>query len=69
MKFTADFESGLVLSAKPENLQLIDNGGKGSVLVVKTEHTLVPLTFFSAVLATPEEIKARAEKAAAAPKQ
>jgi hypothetical protein len=62
MKASFDLANGIVLSVQPENLQLVPNGDKGSVLCVKTEHTLVSVAIFTTALATPEELKAREEK-------
>ena len=66
MKFLIDFENGMQLALKPENLQLIDNGGDSSALITRTENAILPLVFFKVPIATPDEVKARAEKAAAA---
>jgi len=46
----------------PENLQLADNGGTETVLVFKTDHTVVPVLFFKTLLATKEEVEARPKK-------
>ena len=62
MKLTVDLENGIVVDLKPENLQLADNGGKETVLVFKTDHSVVPVLFFPALLATKEEIEARPKK-------
>ncbi|MFI5260842.1 MAG: hypothetical protein ACHQU0_03545 [Candidatus Paceibacteria bacterium] len=67
MKILIDFENGMQLALKPENLQLIDNGGTAA-LVTRTENAVLPILFFKSPLATPEELKAREEKAAAAAK-
>jgi hypothetical protein len=67
MKATFDLDNGVVIGVKPENLHLVPNGDKGSALCVKTEQALVPVAFFTAVLATADEIKAR--EAAKPPKQ
>jgi hypothetical protein len=66
MKIVFDFENGMQLSLKPENVSLVDNGGKNSVLITKTDQTVVPLIFFTPLLATQEELKAREDKAKAA---
>jgi hypothetical protein len=66
MRITVDFENGMEVKLKPENLQLIDNQGKDTVLTFKTEHTLVPVMFFKALLASPAELKSREDAAKAA---
>jgi hypothetical protein len=66
MRITVDFENGMEVKLKPENIQLIDNNGQGTVLTFKTEHTLVPIMFFKTLLATPAELKAREDAAKAA---
>ena len=69
MKVTIDFENGMQLTLKPENIQLIDNGGKETVAITRTDNAIIPLIFFKqSLLATPLELKARndAVKAAAA---
>ena len=68
MKITVDFENGMQVTLKPENVQLVDNHGKDTVLTFKTEHTLVPIMFFKSLLATPVELGAR-NAAAKAEKQ
>jgi hypothetical protein len=67
MKLTVDFENGMVLTLKPENISLIDNGGKDTVAITRTDNAVIPLVFFNTLLATPAELKARevAAKAAA----
>ena len=65
MKITFDFENGMQLSLKPENIQLFDNGGQNTVLGTKTDQTVLPLLFFKTLLATEEEIKAREIRAEA----
>lgn len=67
MKASFDLENGIVIGTKPENLALVPNGDKGSALCVKTEQALVPVAFFTAVLATQDEVKARELHAAAKP--
>ena len=59
MKITVDFENGMQVTLKPENVQLVDNHGKDTVLTFKTEHTLVPIMFFKSLLATPVELGLR----------
>jgi hypothetical protein len=68
MRITIDFENGMQLALKPENLQLIDNGGDSSALITRTENAILPLVFFKVPIATPDEVKARSEKATAAAK-
>ena len=68
MKITVDFENGMQVTLKPENVQLVDNHGKDTVLTFNTEHTLVPIMFFKSLLATPAELGAR-NAAAKAEKQ
>ena len=63
MKITVDYENGMQVNLKPENIQLLDNAGKNSVLIFKTELAAVPIMFFPALLATPDEIKARQDVA------
>ena len=63
MKVTIDFENGMVLTLKPENLQLIDNDGKETVLATRTDNAVIPLLAFKLLVATPAEIKAREENA------
>jgi hypothetical protein len=63
MKLLVDFENGMQLSLKPENVQLIDNDGK-AVVITRTDNAVIPLLFFAVSLATPEELKAREESAA-----
>lgn len=58
-KFSIDSGDGRVITVTPEHLIIVDNGGKETILCVKTEHTLIPITFFKALLASPDEIKAR----------
>jgi len=66
MKVTVDFENGMQLTLKPENIQLIDNGGRETVAVTRTDNAIIPIVFFKGVLlATPDELKAREEKAKA----
>jgi hypothetical protein len=65
MKISIDFENGMVLTLKPENISLIDNGGKGTVAVTRTDNAIIPLVFFKSLLATPAELKAREDAAAA----
>jgi hypothetical protein len=65
MKITVDFENGMQVTLSPENIHLLDNPGQGVVLAFKTEHTAVPIVFFKNQMATPAELKAREEKAAA----
>jgi len=66
MKIQIDFENGMQISVKPENIQLLDNDGKNSVVVTKTDQqAIVPLLFFSALLATPAELQARKDAAEA----
>jgi hypothetical protein len=59
MKILIDFENGMQLTLKPENVQLFDNGGKSTVVATKTDNAIIPLLFFPALLATPEELKER----------
>lgn len=66
MKIIVDFENGMQLSLKPENIQLMDNGGKDTVAITRTDNAVIPLIFFKSLLATAEELKAREEKARAA---
>ncbi len=66
MKLLIDFENGMQLALKPENLQLIDNGGDSSALITRTENAILPLVFFKVPIATPDELKAREDKATAA---
>lgn len=68
MKITVDFENGMQVSLKPENVQLVDNHGKDTVLTFKTDHTLVPIMFFKSLLATPAELGLRNAALAAAAK-
>ena len=63
MKITVDYENGMQVNLKPENIQLLDNAGKNSVLIFKTDLAAVPIMFFPALLATPDEIKARQDVA------
>jgi hypothetical protein len=66
MKVTVDFENGMQLTLKPENIQLIDNGGRETVAITRTDNTIIPIVFFKGVLlATTDELKAREEKAKA----
>lgn len=69
MKITVDFENGMQVTLKPENIQLVDNGGKETVLTFNTDHTLVPIMFFKSILASPAELKAREEARAKLPKE
>jgi len=63
MKLTFDFENGMQLSLKPENIQLLDNGINGTAAVTRTDNAIIPLLFFKqAMLATPLELMAREEK-------
>lgn len=65
MKVTFNFENGMELSLKPENVSLSESN-KGVALVTKTnEQVLALLLFPNTSLATPEELAARAAKAAA----
>jgi hypothetical protein len=65
MKMTFDFENGMQLILKPENVNLVDNGGKETVLITKTDQSVIPLVFFKTVLlASPSELQARAVIAA-----
>lgn len=67
MKVTIDFENGMEITLKPENLHLIDNGGRETVMVTKTDKAVIPLIFFpNNLLATPAELKAREDAAIAA---
>jgi len=66
MKISVDFENGMVLSLKPENISLVDNGGKDTVAIARTDNTVIPLVFFKTLLATPAELKAREAAAKAA---
>jgi hypothetical protein len=67
MKVIFDFENGMELTLKPENISLAENPGKGVALITKTNEQVLGLLFFpNTVLATPAEIKARADAAAAA---
>lgn len=68
MKITVDFENGMQVTLKPENVQLVDNNGKDTVLTFKTDHTLVPIMFFKSLLATPAELGLRNAALAAAAK-
>lgn len=66
MKITIDFENGMQMTLKPENLTLADNGSE-SVIITKTDTSIIPLFIFPTVrLATKEEVDAR-PKATAAP--
>jgi len=60
MKLAIDFEDGKVLTFQTDHLVVVDNGGKETVLAVRTEHTLIPVCFFKSLLATDAEVKARA---------
>src|SRR5208282_3361706 len=66
MKITVDFENGMQVSLTPENVHLVDNQGKDTVLAFKTDHTLVPIMFFKSLLASPAELQARPAGAAPA---
>jgi hypothetical protein len=66
MKLIVDFENGMQLSLKPENVELIDNGGQNTVAITRTDNAIIPLIFFKGLLASPEELKAREEKKKAA---
>jgi len=68
MKVTFDFDNGTQLSLKPENIKLIDNGGKETVAITSTDSAVIPLIFFKGVLATAEELKARSVAATQAAK-
>jgi hypothetical protein len=59
MKISVDFENGMQVTLKPENLQLVDNASRETVLTFKTDHSIVPILFFKPLLATEDEIKAR----------
>ncbi len=59
MKVTFDFENGMTLALKPENIQLVDNGGKETVAITRTDNAVIPLIFFKQFLATEDELKAR----------
>ncbi len=65
MRITIDFENGMQLGLKPENLHLIDNGGTAA-LITKANNGIIPLLSFTSSLATPDELKAREERATAA---
>ncbi len=65
MKILIDFENGMQLGLKPENLHLIDNGGTAA-LITKANNGIIPLLSFTSSLATPDELKAREERATAA---
>ncbi len=45
MKILIDFENGMQLALKPENLQLIDNGGT-LALSTRIDNAILPLVFF-----------------------
>jgi len=69
MKVTFDFDNGTQLSLKPENIKLIDNGGKETVAITSTDSAVIPLIFFKGVfLATAEELNARSVAATQAAK-
>ena len=68
MKISIDFENGMQVDLKPENIQLVDNSGRETVLVFKTDHAVVPVMFFPLVLATKEEVEARPKKEEMEPK-
>lgn len=59
MKITIDFENGMQLTLKPENLQLADNNGIGTALVTRTDKAVIPIVFFNLAVATPTEMAAR----------
>lgn len=67
MKITIDFENGMVLSVKPENLSIGDtkdaNGTPHVSIAFKTDAQTVPFLFFKNVqLATKEELEARTSR-------
>ena len=67
MKITFDFETGIELTLKPENVSIAENPGQGLALVTKTNEQVLGLLFFPNIsLATPAELKARAAAAKAA---
>ncbi len=67
MKITFDFETGMELTLKPENVSIAENPGQGLALVTKTNEQVLGLLFFPNIsLATPAELKARAAAKAAA---
>lgn len=65
MKILIDFENGMQLALKPENLQLVDNGGQAA-LITCAENAVLPLLSFKASLATKEELEVRQAKIDAA---
>ena len=65
MKITVNFENGMELTLTPDNIQLVDNNGKETVAITRTENAIIPLVFFKALLATPDELKVREAKATA----
>lgn len=62
MLFTVDFQNGMTMTLKSENLHLVEHNGK-TMLVTKTDVAIVPLATFPLHLATPEELAARETKA------
>lgn len=67
MKITVEFENGMTLTAKPENLQLINTKDLVVVAAKGAEGAPVSLFAFNGQLATEEEIAARVKVAPAAP--
>lgn len=66
MKLIIDFENGMQLTLKPENLTLADDGTQ-CVIVTRTDTTIIPLFNFPTVrVATKEEVEARPKPAPAA---
>jgi hypothetical protein len=58
-KISIDSGAGQVITVAVEHLVILDNAGKNTVLAIKTETAVIPVAFFSGLLATPEEVKAR----------
>lgn len=59
MKVLFKFDNGMELSLDPSHIQLIDNGGKETVAIARTDNAVIPLIFFKQFLATEDELKAR----------
>lgn len=59
MKITVDFENGMVITTKPEVLQLVNNGEQVVVITRTADGAPVPLFSFNGQIATAEEIAAR----------
>ncbi len=62
MKVLFKFDNGMELSLDPSHIQLIDNGGKETVAITRTDNAVIPLIFFKQFLATEDELKARRAK-------